>query len=176
MFSQDVFASDSEFLAGHDIEQLLAHQNHLLVTLFFNLAICQHTHGMRHCQSSDLVAALKLCELVFSIIDMTSSMSDFGWGDQQMILLAIYNNMGHIHATFCNAHETQLCVDIVKRIFLARPNHHYHQQQQQQQQQQQEQEQSAKESHCLLEPSDYQFFTQYLPINAYEQCNVASAA
>ena len=145
------------------VEQLLVHQNHLLVTLFFNMAICHHANGMRQCQSSDLSTALQLYELAFSIIDTTQS-SDFGWGDQQMILLAIYNNMGHIHATFCNTQETQLCVDFVKRIFFAQPSSQYCQQQPQ------------KENHCVLEPYDYQFFVQYVPVNAQEQCNIASAA
>jgi hypothetical protein len=41
---------------------------------------------------------------------------EFGWGDQQMIL-AFYNNIGHIHAD-CNTQETQLCIG-QRNIFLA---------------------------------------------------------
>lgn len=169
-FSQDTISENTcASKECHDspekqaVEQLLVHQNHLLVTLFFNMAVCHHAKGMLQCQSIDLATALKLYELAFSIIDTTQS-SDFGWGDQQMILLAIYNNMGHIHATFCSTQETQLCVDFVKRIFLAQPSSQYYQQQPQ------------KENPCTLEPYDYQFFVQYVPVNAQAQCNIAPAA
>ena len=164
--SQDAFLASNSKLGHHSqeesaVETLLLHQNHLLVTLFFNMAICHHAKGIRQCQSSDLSTALQLYELAFSIMDTTTS-SDFGWGDQQMILLAIYNNMGHIHASFCNTPETQLCVEFVKQIFLANPAT--------------SSQPTTKEDGCLLEPYDYQFFAQYIPVDPCKQCNIASAA
>lgn len=125
--------------------------SHLLCMLFFNLAVAHHQLGLSSGQSAELTTALQLYQLAFSMVE--GSASDFLLGDQQMLLLALYNNMGHIHSCFCRTAETQACVQWIQQVFLAFPK-----------------------AAPFLESRDFQFFVQYMSLNPTNQGSVASAA
>ncbi|CAB9523108.1 expressed unknown protein [Seminavis robusta] len=133
---------------------LLQFQNSLLVTLFFNMAVCHHHLGLRQGKSGELQTALQLYELAFSMVEGSA----LALKDQQMLLLCLYNNMGHVHSCFSNTAATQACVDWIQRIFLAFPH---------------AQSQPEEEANLAF---DYEFFVQYMPLRPCEQGNIAAAA
>ena len=147
---------------------LLQYQNQLLVLLFFNMAVAHHQVGLQQGKSSELQIALQLYELAFSMVEGSRQVA---LGDQQVLLLAIYNNMGHCHSCFSNTEAMQACVDWIQKIFWAfppairrQPSSSSH---------------SSSKSMTMttrLEISDLEFFIQYTPLRPSQQGNLAPAA
>jgi hypothetical protein len=151
-----------EACTDHDAS-LLFNQDQLLALLFFNIAVAHHHVGLRQGKSSELQTALHLYELAFSMVEGSRRIA---LADQQVLLLAIYNNMGHCHSCFCNAEATQACVDWIQKIFWAFPPTA---------RQQQEPPKSTNTA-SSLDLFDLEFFVQYMPLRPHEQGNIASAA
>jgi hypothetical protein len=143
---------------------LLFFQDQLLALLFFNMAVAHHHVGLRQGKSSELQTALYLYELAFSMVEGSRRMA---LGDRQVLLLAIYNNMGHCHSCFCNTDATQACVEWIQKIFWAYPPAA---------RQQQASSKSTTSTKSSLELFDLEFFVQYMPLRPREQGSIASAA
>lgn len=139
----------------------LQHQNRMLVMLLYNMAVYHHTQGIERGKSSELSTALRLYELAFSLLE--TCYQDFAVGDQVLLLLSLYNNMGHIHSYFCNTPHAQLCVLWIQRIF-----HFYYMEQQLNSEQQDQQFSLAQE--------DFAFFFQYVPMSPDQEGSTAGAA
>ena len=143
---------------------LLQYQNQLLVLLFFNMAVAHHHLGLRLGKSSELQIALQLYELAFSMVEGSRQVA---LGDQQVLLLAIYNNMGHCHSCFSNTAAMQACVDWIQKIFWAFPPAV---------RRQQPNSSKSTTTTTMLEISDLEFFVQYTPLRPSQQGNLAPAA
>lgn len=158
--SNETFRGGQESLESNSEVARLQRQNRLLVCLLYNMGCYHHFQGIRCCKSSELATALRLYELAFSIVE--TSYRDFAVGDQALILLALHNQMGHIHSHyFCNATQAQVCVHRLQEIF-----YHCHVAKQRQHQ----------EICSSLDRDDFIFFFQYMPMSAQQQGSVASAA
>ena len=82
--------------------------------LLYNLALTLHFQAMRSGRSEELRGALDLYEMAFSVVENSWQRLDVD--DLMLLLMAILNNLGHIHSNLYNMERTQTCVDWLKAL------------------------------------------------------------
>jgi hypothetical protein len=142
---------------------LICYQDQLLALLFFNMAVARHHLGLRQGKSTELQAALHLYGLAFSVVEGSRQIA---LADQQVLLLGLYNNMGHCHSCFGNVAATQACVVWIQKVFWAFPSAV----------RQQLELPKSTTTTTTLEHFDLEFFLQYMHLRPCEQGILASAA
>lgn len=82
--------------------------------LLYNLGLTVHLQAMRSGRSEELKGALQLYEMAFSVVE--NSWQLMCLDDLMLLMMALLNNLGHIHATLYNMPQTQCCVDWLKGL------------------------------------------------------------
>ena len=82
--------------------------------LLYNLGLTLHFQAMRSGRSEELRGALDLYEMAFSVVENAWQL--FNIDDLMLLLMAILNNLGHIHSNLYNMERTQTCVDWLKAL------------------------------------------------------------
>lgn len=83
------------------------------VVLLYNLALAHHEEGIHKNTPSLLEDSLEFYEMAVDIMkSLSQQMDDY----DLLLLLAVVNNMGHIHSHLLNFQETREKVELVKRL------------------------------------------------------------
>lgn len=85
-------------------------------SILYNIALCHHIRGMKLGSSEELAKALQFYHMAFSVV--SNACDERSLEDEDTILiLALLNNSGHIHASFFNQNETHHCHELLQRCF-----------------------------------------------------------
>lgn len=122
-----------------------------LATVLYNVALVYHMEAIKRGDSTIFRHALSYYGWSYCVIE--SSAGQFGFQDVLLLLLALFNNMGHIHASvFVNSEKTQQCMQWLQSTF------------------------AGKTIKRALFPEDYKFFFQYISMMSSRQLRLAPAA
>ena len=118
-----------------------------MIVCKFNTAIAYHDDGIRRNRPSHLVRALDMYE------EILHTMQNYGIQGHMLLLMAIGNNMGHIHCHLFNFDQTRQALYWVRQLAL-----------------------SCEETACPLSYDDYSFFHKTVFIFNGRDLNIAPAA
>ena len=122
-----------------------------LATILYNIALVYHMEAIKRGDSTIFRHALSYYGWAYYVIE--SSAGQFGFQDVLLLLLALFNNMGHIHSSvFVNGEKTQQCLRWMQSTF------------------------AGKAIKRALFPEDYKFFFQYISMMSNRQMQLAPAA
>jgi len=131
-------------------------QSRALATLLYNVGLVYHLQALHipHChQATEQLFAHALQYYYHAYYIIETSSHHYGFQDVLLLLLALFNNMGHIHAgVYVNAEKTRQCMRWMQSTF------------------------ASKNTKRVLFPADYQFFFQYISVVAARQLRLAPAA
>ena len=129
------------------------HQTRALATILYNTGLVYHMEAIRHGQHQTALLKHALQYYGYAYWTIESSAQQYGFEDALLLLLALFNNMGHLHAMLLDdANLTRQCLRWMQATF-ANPR--------------------IKRQ---LSPQDYQFFFQYISMVASRQLLLAPAA
>ena len=91
-------------------------QSRASVANLYNLALAYHIQGLSNCSSSrELKLARNLYRMALSIVE--SIQPDLSSDNFMLLLiLAVFNNLGQICATFYDAADTQKCIGAISKL------------------------------------------------------------
>ena len=123
---------------------------HIQATILYNLGVICHKEAV--CSGTSTMAfvnALQFYAGAYTSLESSPILDD----DAILLVLSLFNNMGHIHSSFMmDSGKTQLCVSWMQSTFAAPHTHH------------------------ALSPHDYDFFSQYISVPAESQLAISPAA
>jgi hypothetical protein len=129
------------------------HQSRALATVLYNVALVYHIESMRQGQHQTMLLKHALQYYGYAYRAIESAAQEYGFEDVLLLLLALFNNMGHVHTMLLDdANLTRQCLRWMQATF-ANPR-----------------------IKRLLFPEDYQFFFQYISMVASQQLLLAPAA
>jgi len=135
-----------------DIHNNPKNKSRALATILYNIALVYHMEAIQRGGDSAIFRyALNYYGWSYYVIE--SSSREFGFQDVLLLLLALFTNMGHIHAdVYVNAEKTQQCLRWMQSTF------------------------AGKTIQRNLFPDDYKFFFQYVSMVSTRQLQLAPAA
>jgi hypothetical protein len=80
-----------------------------LAMLLYNMGLSFHIQALRSGKSDEMRGALDLYEMSFSVVEANWQL--FHVDDLMLILMALFNNLGHINSMFYNTDQIQICID-----------------------------------------------------------------
>lgn len=123
-------------------------------TILYNLGVVCHMEAV--CSGSSFIAfshALQFYAGAYQVLENTSKVYGFPSNDLLLLILALFNNMGHIHSSFMmDSSKTRQCVSWMQSAF------------------------ATESTQQVLTPEDYSFFSQYISVQASEQMLISPAA
>jgi hypothetical protein len=123
-------------------------------TILYNLGVLCHMEAV--CSGSSAIAfshALQFYAGAYQVIETSSRVYGLPHNDTILLILALFNNMGHIHSGFMmDSDKTRQCVSWMQATFAASP------------------------AQQVLTPEDYSFFSQYISVPANAQLMISPAA
>ena len=126
----------------------------LQATILYNLGVLCHMEAV--CSGSSSIAythALQFYAGAYQVLEVTARMYGFPQNDVLLVILALFNNMGHIHSSFMmDSNKTRQCVNWMQSAF------------------------ATPQTQQVLTPEDYSFFSQYISVQADEQLLISPAA
>jgi len=100
--------SDALFASKGNTDRVMA-------MLLYNMGLSVHLQALSSGKNSELDGALQLYEMAFTVVE--DSWSNFDNVDDLMLLLmALFNNMGHIHSSRFDLERTQICLDWLRTL------------------------------------------------------------
>ena len=97
---------ERQIFASADIENLTS------ATLLYNLGLCYHKRAMANGKSRDLKQALSLYQKAASLAEYFDEAAEHS----VLLVLALFNNMGHIHAEHFETSEATRCMDSMEMV------------------------------------------------------------
>jgi hypothetical protein len=123
-------------------------------TILYNLGVFCHMEAV--CSGSSTLAfanALQFYAGAYQVLESSCRVFGFPHDDALLLVLGLFNNMGHIHSSFMiDIEKTQQCVSWMQSTFAAPQTQH------------------------VLAPEDYAFFSQYIAVPAGSQLMISPAA
>ena len=98
--------------AGGFISQM--NRNGMTSILLYNKALYHHNRGILYGNSKELEEALRLYSMSCTIIESSTDAIEIK--DMNLFVLALWNNMGHIHSNFFNVRNTQVLMECMKGL------------------------------------------------------------
>jgi hypothetical protein len=89
-----------------------------LAMLLYNMGLSLHIQALRSGKSEELRGALDLYEMSFGVVEANWQL--FHIDDLMLILMALFNNLGHINSFFYNVDQIQICIDWL-RVLAGHP-------------------------------------------------------
>ena len=123
-----------------------------LATILYNVGLVYHLEAIQRGNSTAIFTrALNYYGWAYYVIETTSQ--QYGFQDILLLLLALFNNMGHIHSSFhMDVDKTRQCLRWMQSTF-ANPK-----------------------IRTVLFAEDYLFFFQYISMQSHRQLQLAPAA
>jgi len=81
----------------------------LLAMLLYNMGLSLHLQSVQNGKTAELKGALDLYEMAFSVVE--TEWSRFDVDDLMLLLMALFNNLGHIHSNLYNLKQRETCID-----------------------------------------------------------------
>lgn len=129
-------------------------RSRIQATVLYNLGVLCHMEAV--CCGSSAIAyshALQFYAAAYEVLETTARTYGFPQNDTLLLILALFNNMGHIHSGFMmDSDKTRQCVSWMQSAF------------------------ATSQSQQVLTPEDYSFFSQYISVSASEQLLISPAA
>ena len=86
----------------------------LLAMLIYNMGLSMHLQALQSGKAAELKGALDLYEMSFSVIE--TEWQQLNVDDLMLLLMALFNNLGHIHSNLYNLKERETCIDWLKAL------------------------------------------------------------
>jgi hypothetical protein len=80
--------------------------------VLYNMALVNHCRAIELGSSSLLSISLNLYKMAASVLESTRGVDE----SNELVLLALYNNMAHIHAYQWSSQEVRLCIDKIRML------------------------------------------------------------
>ncbi|CAB9503059.1 expressed unknown protein [Seminavis robusta] len=106
LFNHALTISNSSSLM---VSSVAKNYDRLLAMILYNMGMAFHTQAVRSGRSEELRGALQLYEMSFSVVE--NAWVRFDVDDLTLFLMALMNNLGHIHSSLYNAPQTQICIE-----------------------------------------------------------------
>ncbi|CAB9510272.1 expressed unknown protein [Seminavis robusta] len=123
-------------------------------TILYNLGVFCHMEAV--CSGNSTLAfanALQFYGGAYQVLENSSKIFGFPHDDALLLVLALFNNMGHIHSSFMmDSDKTRQCISWMQSTF------------------------ATPQTHNALAPEDYAFFSQYISVPAGAQLLISPAA
>merc|ERR1712151_1049558 len=116
------------------------------VILTYNTALVYHYEAMCTGKASKYVVALNIYEMCLCFID--SMWNEVSHDDLLLLLLALYNNMGHAHSHLLNVEESRQSLVSVRDLILS----------------------SLESQETVLSEEDYKFFATTVVVFEGQEC------
>lgn len=138
------------FLNHRDVDfQSAVNKSSLSAMLLYNLAVSHHSQGIRQGNTHELAMALRFYRLSHCVLEKVKDVVNLEI--HLLILMALLNNMGHIHASYYNVDQTSRCIEWLQRAITSKHS-------------------------GILEDVDYEFFYIHLKVIPVEHLKFAPAA
>jgi len=85
-----------------------------LAVILYNMGLSLHLQALNSGKSMELRGAQDLYEMSFSVVEQ--AWHEFDVHDLLLLLMALFNNLCHIHSTNYNVAQTETCVDWLKAL------------------------------------------------------------
>lgn len=122
-----------------------------MATILYNIAICYHLQGLHTGIGQAYSHALNFYGQAYSTIEQSSQ--QYGFQDALLLVLALFNNMGHIHnIALVNSEKTRQCIYWMQSTFR------------------------TPGIKTILSIEDYHFFFQYISVSSQKQLLIAPTA
>jgi hypothetical protein len=122
-----------------------------MATILYNVGLVYHLEAIQRGDSSIFAHALNYYGWAYYVVETASQ--QYGFQDILLMLLALFNNMGHIHSSHSiDAEKTRQCLRWMQSTFA-----------------------NPKIKTVLLQ-GEYQFFFQYISMQSHRQLQMAPAA
>eukprot|EP00934_Nitzschia_sp_Nitz4_P004914 Nitzschia sp. Nitz4//scaffold185_size43419//8532//9356//NITZ4_007295-RA/size43419-processed-gene-0.11-mRNA-1//1//CDS//3329539691//4904//frame0 len=117
MYNRALMLSPDELNGTDAVEEILdpRYQHRTCAILLYNMALVYHNVGIHLGVSSSLWDALRLYESALVIIGTGTPQFPYS----EKMLLAIWNNMGNIHAHFFHTDNTTVCMNNLRRVLAS---------------------------------------------------------
>ena len=99
---------------GHDGYKISHNYHRLLSMLLYNLGLSLHLQAVSTGKAAELKGAMDLYEMSFSVIE--TEWQHFVVEDLMLLLMGLFNNLGHIHSNFYNLAQRETCVAWLKAL------------------------------------------------------------
>ena len=132
---------ERSILTSVEIESLCS------VTLLYNLGLCHQKKGLTNNSSQDLQLAAGLYHKAISLLNSIPC----GYAENILLILALFNNLGHIFAHNFDLAQARSCLSVMKDIV-------------------------ESEESCDLEEDEYQFFSWPVFLHPEQSAPFAPAA
>ena len=99
---------------GHDGYTISHNYHRLLSMLLYNLGLSLHLQAVQTGKAAELKGAMDLYEMSFSVIE--TEWQHFVVEDLMLLLMALFNNLGHIHSNMYNVAQRETCVAWLKAL------------------------------------------------------------
>lgn len=86
----------------------------IMAVLLYNMGLSLHLQALRSGRTTELNGALQLYEMAFAVVE--DAWSELEVNDLMLLLLALFNNMGHIHSSRFDNVKTRTCLDWLKTL------------------------------------------------------------
>jgi hypothetical protein len=123
-------------------------------TILYNLGVLCHMEAVCSGKSTlALTNSLQFYAGAYQVLESSCREFGFPYEDALLLVLSLFNNMGHIHSSFTmDSEKTQRCVSWMQSAFAAPQTTH------------------------VLAPEDFSFFSQYISVPAAAQLMISPAA
>jgi len=111
------FYRRSFYITSSPFQQSIIHPISNLIVVKFNMAIAYHDDGIRRNIVSHLMRAQALYEEILSL------MHTYGIRGHMLLIMAIGNNLGHIHSHLLNFQQTREALYWVRQLAIACEQH-----------------------------------------------------
>ena len=127
-------------------------RSRLQVTLLYNLGLICHTEAIQTGSSLAFHSSLQFYAGAYQVLEAKSRVQGLS-PDESLLLVAIFNNMGHIHSGFLmNSEKTRQCMHWMQSAF------------------------AVPQIQQRLDPEEHSFFSQYISVPAQRQLLLSPAA
>lgn len=86
----------------------------IMAMLLYNMGLSLHLQATRTGRTAELDGAVQLYEMAFTVVE--DAWNKFEVDDLMLLLLALFNNMGHIHSSRFDTHKTHICLDWLRTL------------------------------------------------------------
>lgn len=127
-------------------------RSRIQATLLYNLGLICHTEAIKTGSSLAFHSSLQFYAGAYQVLEATSRVLTLS-PDESLLLVAIFNNMGHIHSgCLMNSEKTQQCMQWMQSAF------------------------AVPQIQQSLDPEEHSFFSQYISVPAQRQLLLSPAA
>jgi len=146
---------DDDEVACQLLSSCPKYRTRMQATLLYNLGITCHMEGVASGNSAAFGNALQFYGAAYQVLENASRTQGFPEDDSILLVLALFNNMGHIHSSFLvDSDKTRQCVSWIQSAFAT----------------------PQVQQGLALDAEDYAFFCQYVSVPAKRQLLLSPAA